>query len=255
MLRKLLVLSRGVLQQIPELFQVDGAVAVGVGASKELVGLGERRVLLYGGGVADGEDGAAGADDLFFCVWRDSGGGVKRKKRRKSFRFRFLEKGKKQKTWKKSKTDIYLQPRRRHHGPKVRLRPRGQLGLQLLDQRVHRHARRPNTCAKIDLPFFAVGPLDSDKALPRPLPADLEHSGVEDELDARSNELLVRVFGNRAVVGGEEMVLELDDADAAVLDDFCFEEVFYFFLLEKVRCFFSSLFFLLFSSSLFSLSL
>ena len=82
----------------------------------------------------------------------------------------------------------------------MRLRPRGQLGLQLLDQRVHRHARRPNTCAKIDLPFFAVGPLDSDKALPRPLPADLEHSGVEDELDARSNELLIRVFGNRAVV-------------------------------------------------------
>ena len=72
MLGELLVLARGVPQQGPQLLQVDRAVAVGVGPREELVRLCQRRVLLDGGGVADGEDGASGADDLVFvyvCVW------------------------------------------------------------------------------------------------------------------------------------------------------------------------------------------
>ena len=104
----------------------------------------------------------------------------------------------------------------------MRLRPRCQLGLELLDQRVHRDAGRPHAGPKRDLRLVAVGASHPDKALARPLAADLEHSRVQDQLDPGPLELLVGVLGDGAVVGREEVVLELDDADAAVPDDFCF---------------------------------
>jgi hypothetical protein len=113
----------------------------------------------------------------------------------------------------------YLQPRRRHHRPEVRLRPRRQLGLQLLHQRVHRHPGGPDAGPERDLGLFAVGAFHFHKAFAGALAADLEDARVQNQLDSRALELLVGVLGDGAVVGGEEVVLELDDAHAAVLDD------------------------------------
>ena len=126
----------------------------------------------------------------------------------------------------KTKEKTHLQPRGRHHRPEVRLRPRGQSRLQLFHQRVHCDPGGPHARPKGDLGLFAVGSLDPHRPFARPLPADLEHSRVQDQLDAGALELLVGVLGYGAVVGGEEVVLEFDDADATVLDDLC-ERIFF----------------------------